>query len=763
MPTIANRLRRLRPDSQPPWTGRPSRWSRSAPTSSTTRCRRTSSRLVLGPAPQVQLRAGGPRASTTLADAEAAALARDLRARRPRGRPAHPRARLRLGLAHAVDGASAIPAAASPRSPTRIRSASTSRPRRARRGLANVRVITARHERVRRRRALRPHRLGRDVRAHAQLARAVRARARWLRPGGRFFMHVFCHRATPYAFEDRDAGDWMSRHFFSGGMMPSDDLALRFQDDLRCVEPLALGRHALRAHGQRLAREHRRAARRRCWPMLDATYGAAEARAVVQRWRVFFMACAELFGYRGGQEWWVSHYLFERPRPAERPPAMPLSVIVAERRACSRSAGSRACSAPRTACRGSAWSRAAAIVAVAPVARGAPARGASCARRCGAAIGAVFETRCWCRRAGCAFAAARCWHGIAPLWMVALWALFATTLNVSLRWLRARPVIAARARRGRRPARVLGRRAPGRAQLADAGAALVAIAVGWAVLTPLLLRRGAALRRVRARMTASRHAGLAALPALLALARRSRGRSRPPRRNVGSSTSSGRCCSCSPRCRLTLPGALRRPRGALVLALVAAWALRLAGYLAWRNWDAPEDRRYQAIRARNEPGFAWKSLYLVFGLQAVLAWIVSAPLRRGHRQRRAARTSLDCARRRASWRSASPSRRSADCAARALQGRSGQQRPRAGPRPVALHAPPELLRRVLRLVGLLPDRAGGRRLVDGVLAAADVGAAAARSRASRCSRATSASAGRPIATTSRAPTRSSPARARAPR
>lgn len=67
-------------------------------------------------------------------------------------------------------------------------------------------------------------------------------------------------------------------------------------------------------------------------------------------------------------------------------------------------------------------------------------------------------------------------------------------------------------------------------------------------------------------------------------------------------------------------------RAWLVLALVALWSLRLAGYLAARNWAAPEDHRYQAIRARNEPGFAWKSLYLVFGLQAVLAWIISAPL-----------------------------------------------------------------------------------------------------------------------------------------
>jgi steroid 5-alpha reductase family enzyme len=67
-------------------------------------------------------------------------------------------------------------------------------------------------------------------------------------------------------------------------------------------------------------------------------------------------------------------------------------------------------------------------------------------------------------------------------------------------------------------------------------------------------------------------------------------------------------------------------RALLVLSLVGIWALRLAAHLAVRNWNAPEDHRYQAIRARNQPGFAWKSLYLVFALQAVLAFIVALPL-----------------------------------------------------------------------------------------------------------------------------------------
>jgi steroid 5-alpha reductase family enzyme len=74
-----------------------------------------------------------------------------------------------------------------------------------------------------------------------------------------------------------------------------------------------------------------------------------------------------------------------------------------------------------------------------------------------------------------------------------------------------------------------------------------------------------------------------------------------------------------------LPG----PRTTLIIVLVAIWAMRLSGYLTWRNWGKPEDHRYQAIRRRNEPDFTFKSLYLVFALQAVLAWIIAAPLAAG--------------------------------------------------------------------------------------------------------------------------------------
>jgi cyclopropane-fatty-acyl-phospholipid synthase len=134
--------------------------------------------------------------------------------------------------------------------------------------------------------------------------------ARWLRPHGRFFMHVFAHRGAPYPFVERDASDWMSRYFFSGGMMPSDDLALHCQDHLRLMQRWRWdGRHYQRTAEAWLANMD--AKREQLMPLMQQTYGA-DADVWWTRWRLFFLSVAELFGHAEGQQWWVSHYLFER-------------------------------------------------------------------------------------------------------------------------------------------------------------------------------------------------------------------------------------------------------------------------------------------------------------------------------------------------------------------------------------------------------------------------------------------------------------------
>jgi cyclopropane-fatty-acyl-phospholipid synthase len=133
-----------------------------------------------------------------------------------------------------------------------------------------------------------------------------------LHPGGKFFMHIFCHRTLPYRFITEDESDWMSRYFFSGGMMPSYDLPLHFQDRLKLAARWCWnGRHYDKTSMAWLANMDRRKAE--IWPILAETYGAERTQVWWTRWRIFFMACAELFGYRGGEEWLVGHYRFEWP------------------------------------------------------------------------------------------------------------------------------------------------------------------------------------------------------------------------------------------------------------------------------------------------------------------------------------------------------------------------------------------------------------------------------------------------------------------
>ena len=133
----------------------------------------------------------------------------------------------------------------------------------------------------------------------------------WLKPGGRFFKHIFCHRSCAYEFVDQGPSDWMSRHFFSGGIMPSDDFPLRFQGHLKLAKQWRWnGGHYEKTANAWLENMDKK--KQQIMPVLVKTYGAENAPKWFMRWRIFFMACAELFGHDDGQEWYVSHYLFDR-------------------------------------------------------------------------------------------------------------------------------------------------------------------------------------------------------------------------------------------------------------------------------------------------------------------------------------------------------------------------------------------------------------------------------------------------------------------
>lgn len=132
----------------------------------------------------------------------------------------------------------------------------------------------------------------------------------WLAPEGKLFAHVFCHRAQPYLFATDGADDWMGRHFFTGGMMPSYDLLPSLDEHLQLEERWAVdGTHYART--ARAWRENLETERAAVMPVLSRTYGPDAARWF-HRWRLFFLACEELFGFRNGSEWLVGHYRFAR-------------------------------------------------------------------------------------------------------------------------------------------------------------------------------------------------------------------------------------------------------------------------------------------------------------------------------------------------------------------------------------------------------------------------------------------------------------------
>jgi len=137
--------------------------------------------------------------------------------------------------------------------------------------------------------------------------RLLKRISNWLTPEGKLFIHIFTHKQFAYTFEPEGDDNWMGRFFFTGGMMPSDDLLLYFQKDL-----------ILEAHWRLNGKHYQKTAkawlknleshRKEIMPILEEVYGTPNASRWFQRWRIFFIACEELWGYESGQEWLVSHY-----------------------------------------------------------------------------------------------------------------------------------------------------------------------------------------------------------------------------------------------------------------------------------------------------------------------------------------------------------------------------------------------------------------------------------------------------------------------
>ncbi len=146
------------------------------------------------------------------------------------------------------------------------------------------------------------------VRNHEQLMARI---STWLRTGGKLFVHVFSNREVAYPFDVGGGGDWMARHFFTGGLMPSHDLLLHFARDLAIEDHWVVGgMHYARTLEAWLVEMDRH--EDEIMALFGDTYGPDDARAWWHRWRLFNLACAELFAVDDGAEWHVSHHRFTK-------------------------------------------------------------------------------------------------------------------------------------------------------------------------------------------------------------------------------------------------------------------------------------------------------------------------------------------------------------------------------------------------------------------------------------------------------------------
>jgi cyclopropane-fatty-acyl-phospholipid synthase len=135
--------------------------------------------------------------------------------------------------------------------------------------------------------------------------------ASFLKPDGKLFIHIFTHKEYAYLFEVKDETDWMSKYFFTGGIMPSDDLMFYFNDHLNVEQHW----HVSGSHYGKTAEawlSNMDSHKAEIMPLFETTYGKNEALKWWVYWRLFYMACAELWNYNNGNEWIVSHYLFRK-------------------------------------------------------------------------------------------------------------------------------------------------------------------------------------------------------------------------------------------------------------------------------------------------------------------------------------------------------------------------------------------------------------------------------------------------------------------
>lgn len=135
--------------------------------------------------------------------------------------------------------------------------------------------------------------------------------SRMLKPDGRLFVHIFTHKEYTYFFDVVDDTDWMSKYFFTGGVMPSDDLFFYFNEHMTITDHWVWdGTHYAKTSEAWL--QNMDAHKKEIMPILQETYGADQAVKWWMYWRIFFMACAELWNFDNGREWMVSHYLFKK-------------------------------------------------------------------------------------------------------------------------------------------------------------------------------------------------------------------------------------------------------------------------------------------------------------------------------------------------------------------------------------------------------------------------------------------------------------------